>query len=72
MKFKELHITGFKSFSEKTSFFETVDRVRGVTNSFDDGVMTTFTFELRLISFLINSGILYAAIPPETPIRIFF
>ena len=44
--------------SEKTSFFETVDKVSGVTNSFDEGVITTFTFDLSLTSCLINKGIL--------------
>ena len=28
---------------EKTSFFESVESVKGVTNSFADGVITTFT-----------------------------
>jgi hypothetical protein len=49
-----------------------VDKVKGVTNSFDDGVITTLTLEFSLVSCLINKGILYAAIPPETPIKIFF
>ena len=44
--------------SEKTSFFETVERVRGVTNSLDEGVITTFTLDLSLTSCLINKGIL--------------
>ena len=58
--------------SEKTSLLETVDKVKGVTKSFEEGVITTLTLQSSLISCLINKGILYAAIPPETPNKIFF
>ena len=58
--------------SEKTSLLETVDNVKGVTNFFDEGVITTLTLQLSFISCRINKGILYAAIPPEIPTKIFF
>ena len=57
---------------DKTGLLETVDKVRDVTKSFDEGVMTTLTSEPFLINSLTISGDLYAAIPPEIPIKIFF
>ena len=58
--------------SNKTGFFESVDRVNGETKSFADAVITTFTSAPALINNLTSMAVLYAAILPVMPNNIFF
>ena len=58
--------------SEKTSLFESVCRVNFVTNFRAFGVTTTLTFAPAFLYKRISEQILYAAIPPVIPIKMFF
>src|SRR5690606_29005230 len=57
---------------ENTSFLESVESVSGVTNSFADCVITTFTSAPFFTKSRTKKAALYAAIPPVTPSKIFF
>ena len=56
--------------SNVTSFKESVDNVNGLTNWVAEGVKIIFTSAPFFTNNLTSSGILYAAILPETPINI--
>ena len=56
---------------DKTSFFDSVERVSGLTKSLALGVITILIEHFNLNKSRTKSGILYAAIPPEIPINIF-
>ena len=58
--------------SSATIFCDMVRNVNGVTNSAAAFVIITFTSAPCLRSLLIKSGVLYAAIPPVTPIKMCF
>jgi len=58
--------------SIKTGFLESVDNVRGDTNSFAEAVIITFTSAPALINNLTSMAVLYAAILPVMPNSIFF
>ena len=57
---------------ESTGFFETVDKVNGVTKLHASLVAMIFTLAPNLTSCLVNSGVLYAAILPVIPNKMFF
>ena len=57
--------------SEKTAFFESVERVSGVIKSVADWVIKTWTSAPSLIKRRVKKAALYAAILPVTPRRIF-
>jgi len=56
---------------EMTGFFDSVESVRGVINSFAAGVMITLTEAPDLINKRTRDADLYAAIPAVIPNRIF-
>ena len=56
---------------DNTSFLDSVERVNGLTKFFEFGVITILTEDFNLIKSLTRIGILYAAIPPDIPIKTF-